>query len=129
MFRVLITGSRDWADYALIEHKLQKLSEMLEERPATLVSGACPTGADRMAEAAWSRLFGPWVATPQRLLERHPADWRTNGKSAGFIRNKEMVDLGANLCMAFSRNESRGTAHTIQLAQAAGIKTLIYRSH
>lgn len=113
-FRVLVTGSRSWENVFAIENTL----ELIEGAVGgfTLVSGACPTGADRIAEEYCDRRGLP--------VERHPADWATHGRKAGFVRNAEMVATGANLCVAFIRNKSRGASMTADLAEKAGIPTI-----
>lgn len=109
--RILITGSRDWDDRQTIR---DVLGEYLD---GVLVSGACPTGADRICEETWSAWGGK--------IERHPADW-SRGKRGGPERNKRMVDLGADVCLAFIRNHSVGASGTADLAEKAGIKTVRY---
>jgi Ni,Fe-hydrogenase III small subunit len=111
MRRLLVTGSRDWADEDMVRRALAEHSQP----EVVLVFGACPTGADAMAEACWP---GP--------VERHPADWRRYGRSAGPRRNAEMVAAGADLCLAFIRNGSRGATHTAGLAERAGIPVVLY---
>jgi hypothetical protein len=115
-YRILVTGSRDWDDYDMVRDNLA--TAIFQRVPAVIVHGACPSGAD--AIAAW------WVRQ-NRILdlteERHPADWKANGKAAGPIRNAHMVSLGADLCLAFIRNGSRGASHTAALAERAGIPT------
>lgn len=117
MKRILVTGSRDWTDSpALMGAIMYELLYVNE--PVTIVHGACPTGADFMADE--------FASLAQTLVERHPADWNTLGKRAGFVRNAEMVALGADVCLAFIKDESKGATHTADLAEKAGIRTVRY---
>jgi hypothetical protein len=56
-------------------------------------------------------------------VEVHTADWRTLGNIAGPARNREMVQAGADLCMAFHRTleTSKGTKDCVRQSLAAGI--------
>jgi hypothetical protein len=111
--RILVTGSREWDRPLPIAVALLVHSGAPEE--ATLISG-CARGADQMAEEA-ALAFG-WE------VEHHPADWAKHGKRAGYIRNQEMVDSGADLCIAFTRGGSNGTSHCGTAAENAGIPTI-----
>lgn len=113
-YRVLVTGSRDWTNSRLICGELGKVASEEGRDRIVVVHGACPRGADRIADLyAGSQDFG---------IERHPANWERYGKRAGFRRNAEMVALGADLCLAFIRNGSRGATHCAGLAGKAGIE-------
>ena len=119
--RILITGSRDWTNqnavYGAIHMAIFEISELIGSRttgePAvTIVHGHCPTGADAIA----NRMIG-------LEIERHPADWEEHGRAAGPIRNAEMVALGADVCLAFIKNNSKGATGCALLAEKAGIPT------
>jgi hypothetical protein len=120
-YRVLVTGSRDWQDEELIRHQLTRVW-LTVDRPFTVIHGACPTGADWMASDWVANMLEAEMGDVRE--EPHPANWRPNGKldrSAGFRRNAEMVQLGADICLAFIRDNSRGASHTAALAEQAGI--------
>lgn len=117
-YRVLVTGSRDWDDVTTIAAAIEQAVIDAGPRPVRIVHGACPSGADWHADhyARWMRGKGCSID-----VEQHPANWQLEGKRAGFIRNARMVNLGADLCLAFIRNGSRGASHTAHLAEQAGI--------
>jgi hypothetical protein len=126
--RILVTGSRDWENRNVI---LLALGEALGELSTRerdegnpdwrapenylLIHGDCPTGADAIADRIWRELGLPVLA--------RPALWKVWGKKAGPLRNKHMVDLGADLCLAFIAPGSRGAAGCAKLAETAGIET------
>ncbi|MEC3976248.1 SLOG family protein [Amycolatopsis sp. H20-H5] len=114
--RILVTGSRTWTDTTTVR---DVLVEAWQRFPgAILVSGACPRGADRLAEQCWTR----WGGT----VERWPAEWDRYGRAAGFRRNEHMVNAGADLCLAFIHSGSRGATHCAAAAQRAGITVATY---
>lgn len=121
-FRVLVTGSRTWDDEMAIGYVLSEI--LFHNRTMVLVHGACPTGADKIADE-WAAARNQFPAMPV-TVERHPADWERHGRGAGFRRNAEMVRLGADLCLAFIVDSSRGATHTADLAEKASIPVRRY---
>jgi hypothetical protein len=114
-YRVLVTGSRTWTDAGKLEEQLG-IALMTHRGRMVLVSGACPTGADRLAEE--------WAERNDVPVERYPADWDGQGKSAGFARNQAMVATFPDIVLSFNRGESKGTEHCTAAAEAAGLKVL-----
>lgn len=124
-YRVLVTGSRTWKDHRLIQ---RVLDQGLAAHPGmVLVSGACAQGADAIAER--------WAAMRHVPNERYPARWATEGRGAGFARNVRMVNLGADVCVAFidacvkpnckdgaESHGSHGAMHCAEQAHKAGIR-------
>lgn len=113
MNRLLITGTRKGWDHQILTDALTDALLRLGTGDGTvLVHGAAP-GVDRQAAYIWKG----WGLED----EPHPAQWEAHGKAAGPIRNQEMVDLGADLCLAFIHPDSVGTVHCARIAEAAGI--------
>ena len=114
--RVLVTGSRTWTDTTIIRQALA----VVWHPDTVLVTGACPHGADRLAEQCWEAWGG--------RVERWPADWDQHGRSAGYRRNQDMVHAGADVCLAFIREHSAGATHCATTAQRAGIPTTVHET-
>jgi len=102
---ILIAGSRTLTDYALFSQQLKKYTCPKD----VIVCGydpktKSPKGADEMA----------WKYAKENNIEvrTFPADWDKYGKSAGAIRNKQMVNV-ADYLVAFWDGTSKGTAITI----------------
>lgn len=106
---VLVCGGRDYADARALAEALDALHR--ETSITRLIHGAA-RGADALA-AAWARSRGiPALA--------FPADWRRDGRAAGFVRNARMLREGRpDLVVAFPGG--KGTAHMVKLARDAGI--------
>lgn len=143
-YRVLVTGSRDWSNEELIRHQLTRVW-LTVDRPFVVVHGACPTGADDLASDWVADMLEAEMGDVRE--EPHLADWdhctdacpqghrkpKRRGDithpgvcsdycpSAGPRRNRELIRLGADICLAFIRNGSRGASHTARLAEEAGI--------
>lgn len=121
--RILITGSRGWTDeVAIIDALLTVTDGVYNNDSITVVHGGA-AGADTLAGEAAARYL------PGCTIEVHQPAWQADGRfdrGAGFKRNQKMVDLGADYCLAFKLNDSRGTAHCISRAAAAGIKVLVF---
>jgi hypothetical protein len=116
--RVMVTGSRDWADAQAIEDALE--GQLVEHGAITLVHGAA-RGADSIADK-WARRR---IAEGAKIhVERYPANWNKYGKRAGPLRNQKMVDLGADVVLGFPIAGSVGTRHAMKAARKAGIRVI-----
>jgi hypothetical protein len=115
--RVLVTGSRTWTDTDVIERALRNSTSRARPDEVTVVHGGAD-GADMLAH---------WCAQMLGMnTEVHPADWSRYVRRAGMVRNEAMVATGADLCLAFILDHSRGASHCARAARSAGISTRIY---
>ena len=107
--RILVCGGRDYADTCALAEALDAIGR--ETAITHLIHGAA-RGADSLA-AAWAK--GRGIPAPA-----FPADWRKDGRAAGFLRNAAMLRDGRpDLVVAFPGG--KGTAHMVKLARAAGV--------
>jgi hypothetical protein len=114
--RILVTGSRTWTHTTTIR---RHLTHARQAYPGAVLIHGNARGADRIAAGIWRH----W----QLPVEPHPADWTHHGRAAGYHRNRAMVATGADLCLAFIRNNSPGATMCADLAETAGTRTIRIR--
>ena len=108
--KLIIAGGRDFTDYGRLCHVLEKLLSV--NKPEAIVCGMAK-GADALGHM--------WARENNIPVIEMPADWNTHGKSAGYIRNKEMAQVATH-CICFWDNKSKGTKHMIDLAEEHNLK-------
>jgi len=113
--RVIVAGSRTLDAYDLVRQHLDTLIGGRDD--VEIVSGGA-RGADALGER-YARERGLTLTIMR-------ADWETNGKAAGPIRNRRMAEYGTHL-VAFWDGESRGTANMIEEARRRGLQTMVVR--
>lgn len=119
MTKILITGSRSYTDVITVWEAIEAVISRNPDTQHTIITGGCPTGADKFAKEVAQRLDLDYI--------EYPADWVTNGKKAGPIRNQQMIRKEQpDICLAFLDGESRGTRNTINLATKAGIPVITF---
>lgn len=116
-YRILVTGSREWHDSVSVARELGALRKRLEPGREIVVVHGAAKGLDTIAAFA--------AGVMKLTVEPHPADWTTHGKNAGPIRNQAMVDLGADICLAFPTASSVGTWDCVRRANKAGIRVIV----
>jgi hypothetical protein len=120
---VIVSGSRSYTNYEDFKTKMDyTLSKIKHRYYISIISGGAK-GADTMAKR--------YAEERQYLFHELCADWKTYGKAAGMIRNKEMLDLALSsfrLCalVAFPSEKSIGTYGMIGIAKEAGVSTKIF---
>ena len=120
--RILVCGGRHFEDYDLLKTILEKVLNLkkLTPKDVEIVSGHCK-GADLLGEK--------WAEETKASVKIFPADWVKYKKSAGPIRNKQMIDyingFENKMVVAFVSPNSKGTKQTVRLAQKNSIPLII----
>lgn len=129
--RILVTGTRKGGLREKVHEVLDEMYSQWVHDPYAndspgerfvVVHGAAP-GVDRAAADWAGRLHAAGDHVDE---EPHPANWK-DGRKAGPIRNQKMVDLGADLCIAFPIEGSIGTWDCVRKARKAGIEVMVIR--
>ena len=121
--RIVVTGNRFWICHELAAGVIRRLVAHYGSGIAIVHGGA--TGVDESFATACK---GLGIAA-----EAHPVsdeDWQRLGKRAGPLRNRAMVQAGADLCIAVHRFifNSKGTKDCARQAIEAGIPTYLIDS-
>jgi hypothetical protein len=111
--RIAIIGSRNFNDYELVVETLAPYKSKI-----TLIVSGAARGADSLGEK--------WAIDNKIQTLIFPADWNTHGKRAGFIRNEDIIK-NCDGAIAFWDGESRGTAHSLSLAEKYNKPTKIVK--
>lgn len=122
MYRVLICGGRNFNDYEFLKKHVKLIvsrKKLLDEtfnapRDLVIIHGGA-RGADSLADD---------LANECGLQkEVYPANWEKYGKSAGYIRNQQMLNEGKpDLVIAFTGGV--GTNMMCDIAQKSGIEVV-----
>ena len=127
LMRILICGDRYWVDKDLIKIKLYDIVKDYEDlvtKNITIIHGNAP-GADILGKQAALDL-----GIPEENILSFPADWKTHGRAAGPIRNKQMLSEGKpDIVLAFHDDIGRpncGTLDMIKQANKAGVNVRLY---
>ena len=114
MTRIIIAGGRKFNDFLLLSHSIIQycMSYDIHTKDVEIVSG-CAKGADALG-IRFADVYGLQV-------KKFPADWKRNGKSAGYERNAVMADYG-EILIAFWDGKSKGTKHMIDISNLKGLE-------
>ena len=118
---IVVAGSRSFKNYKQLCDELDKYIKALKGASVCIISGGA-RGADELGEE--------YAKERGYELKVIKAQWEKYGKSAGFIRNSEVLDYlkdnGNGIVFAFWDTKSSGTKHIIENARKRGIKVKIF---
>ena len=114
-YKVVVAGCRDFADYELLKEKCDFYLQNKKPEIIVIVSGHA-SGADTLGER--------YAQERGYETEVYPADWKTNGRAAGPIRNAQMAAV-ADALIAFWDGKSRGTKPMIDTARKRGLEVAV----
>jgi len=119
MKKILVCGDRNWTDSKTIEKYLIKAKEKGYD---TVIEGEA-RGADSIARDIALKLG--------MKVRKFPAKWEEFGRSAGPIRNQQMLKEGQpDFVLAFHEDisKSKGTKNMLEIAKKAGVPTKLVSS-
>jgi hypothetical protein len=121
--RVLVCGGRNFNNKDLVVQTLNAIADEFELwAPPDEYGNTLPLGLTIIAGGASGadRLAAEYAAVNWAGYKEFPADWVKYGRSAGPVRNQQMLFEGKpDMVVAFPGG--RGTAHMVTVARRAGV--------
>lgn len=117
--KVIIAGSRDFTDYALLKEYADHILQNVAQRESIEIVSGGAKGADELGEL--------YAQERGYKLTRFPAEWSKYGRAAGPKRNEQMGDY-ADALIAFWDGKSKGTKHMIEYASRKKLKVRIMKT-
>ena len=109
-FKVIIAGGRDFHDFPTLCVTMDNLlKEKVRTCKITIISGGA-RGADTLGER--------YAKLRNLTVIRMKADWKKYGRTAGFVRNGDMLNR-ADGVVCFWDKRSKGTLHMIDITNEA----------
>ena len=115
--RIIIAGTRSFDNFYVLTRNIDNylyklvLDKVITDKEMIKFISGTAKGADQLGEQ-YAKACGCEIV-------RFYPDWDKYGKSAGYIRNKEMAKYASEktgVLFAFWDGESKGTKHMIDLA-------------
>ena len=126
--RVIIAGGRKFNDYEMLKRNMlkfiQKLHDHIDFHKVEIVSGNA-NGTDKLGER-----FAKEYHYDLKIM---PAQWDLHGRSAGYLRNKEMLaytkEADHSVLVAFWDGQSKGTKNMIDISRKIldNVEVIFYR--
>lgn len=106
-YRMIVAGGRNYSNQNIVNYYIDRVKDVCDSRGLNLVI-VCgmATGADTLG-----RNYA--ISNGLEVLE-FPANWNRYGKSAGYIRNKEMGNI-ADSAIVFWDGRSKGSKLMIDI--------------
>lgn len=115
---LLVCGSRTYSDVTRVFEELDKIHA---ENPVSMVIEGEAPGADTFGRE--------WAMARKIPVAMFHADWEKYGRSAGPIRNREMLEKGKpDMVVAFvdkPLDQSRGTKNMVTISRKANIPVTV----
>ena len=121
--KIIVCGGRHFNNYDYLKFVLNSIlsDNGLDYEEVEIVSGHC-AGADKLGEK--------YAEEHNVKCKIFPAEWEKYGRSAGPIRNQQMIDYLSNcikpMVVAFVSENSRGTKDTLKRADKNNYELFVF---